>query len=298
MSIHLPVKQDLASPRSAPNGMAALPRAMKPKHRLLAWVFTRRNVLSKVLDGLELFMKASKMPVLGRLHPFLRPDNNHFTNLPVKVDIPAESVALPPEIAKALIRKSKYHHVLNKCLCRHGRDCKNHTHDIGCIFLGETGFDVTPGFSRRITMEEALEHLDKALANGLTPSTGRYRVDNYAFLVPDHKTLLGVCFCCNCCCFLSYYRHMPEDRVKAIYPHLPGLEITVTDNCKGCGSCAERCYMKAIHIENGKAVHDDICRGCGRCVRICKNGGVEARIIDPKYFEKTVEKFTSLAKLV
>lgn len=292
-----PALPDPPQVRAHGSDMSALPRHMKPKHKLLAWVFTRSNVLYKVLDGLELFMKASRIPLIGRLHPFLRPANNHFTNLPVKVDVLSEATVLPPEVARELIRRSKYHHVLNKCLCRHGRDCQKHDHDIGCIFLGETGFDVTPGFSRRITQEEALSHLEKALANGLTPSTGRYRVDNYAFLVPDHKTLLGICFCCSCCCFLSYYRHMPEEQVKKIYPRLPGLEIEVTDRCKGCGACARQCYMKAIHIENGHAVHDDLCRGCGRCVRVCKNGGVTAKITDPQYFEKTVDGLMSRARL-
>lgn len=297
MSIHLPVKQDFDSPGSVPNGMAGLPRVMKPKHKLLAWVFNRRNVLSKVLDGLELFMKASKIPVVGRLHPLLRPANNNATNLPVNVDIQSESTPLPPEVAKELIRKSKYHHVLNKCLCRHGRDCQNHTHEVGCLFLGETGFDVTPGFSRRISMDEALAHVDRALEDGLMPMTGRFRVDNYAFLVPDHHTLLGICFCCHCCCFMSYYRHAPTEQVAAFYPRLRGLEITVTDKCKGCGACAETCYLRAIRIENGKAQHSDLCRGCGRCATTCKNGAVELKMTDPEYFQKTVEEFTSIARL-
>jgi UDP-glucose 4-epimerase len=285
------------TPGLLPEGMSSLPRIMKPKHRILAAVFSRSKILSVVLDGLELFVKAGKIPLLGKLHPFTRPANNHFTNLPVNVDIPAEASVLPPEVARELIRKSKYHHVLNKCLCRHGRDCKKHTHDIGCIFLGQTGFDVTPGFSRQITMEEALEHVDKALADGLMPMTGRFRVDNYAFLVPDNKTLLGLCFCCSCCCFMSYYRHVPEERVKPIYPRLSGMEIKVTDKCKGCGACVETCYLKAIHVENGKAVHSDLCRGCGRCARTCQNGAVEVKVTDPNYFQKTVDEFSSLAKL-
>jgi UDP-glucose 4-epimerase len=281
---------------SQPSDMTSL-AVMKPKHRLLAWVFTRSRVLNRVLDGLELFMRGAGIPLIGRLHPLVRPANNHFTNLPVNVDIPNESTPLPPDVVRELIRKSKYHHVLNKCLCRHGRDCKKHSHDIGCIFLGETGFDVTPGFSHRITETEALEHVDRALADGLMPMTGRYRVDNYAFLVPDHKTLIGICFCCDCCCFMSFYRHVPLQQIKPIYPRLKGLEITVTDRCKGCGECVGTCYLNAIRIEDGKAVHSELCRGCGRCATTCKNFGVELKITDPDYFQKTVDEFTSLAKL-
>jgi hypothetical protein len=170
--MEIPTRHSIPPRADVMRGMQDLPRVMKPKHRLTAAIFKRTKVLSVVLDALEVLMKASRIPLLGRFHPFLRPANNHLINLPVKVDIPLDSTALPPDIARELIRKAKYHHVLDKCLCRHGRDCKHHSHDIGCIFLGQTGFDVTPGFSRRITMEEALEHLDKALADGLTPSTG------------------------------------------------------------------------------------------------------------------------------
>jgi len=281
---------------SHPTDMNAL-RVMKPKHRALAWVFSRSKVLYHALDALELFIRWAKLPVIGCLHPFTRPANNHFTNLPVNVDLPTESTPLPPEVIKELIRKSKYHHVLDKCLCRHGRDCKNYAHDIGCIFLGETGFDVTPGFSHRITEAEALAHVDRALADGLMPMTGRYRVDNYAFLVPDHKTLLGVCFCCSCCCFMSYYRHAPLEQIEPIYPRLSGLEITVNDKCRGCGACVETCYLKAIHIENGKAIHSEFCRACARCATTCKNGAVDVKLTDPDYYQKTLDEFTSIAKI-
>lgn len=272
-------------------------RIIKMKHRVLNAVFTRRKVLARVLDGLKIFASASRIPVLGRFHPLTKPSNNYFTNLPMNVDIKADSVPLPPAVAIELIKRSKHHHVLDKCLCRHGRDCKKHNHDIGCLFIGASGLDVVPQFSRSITAEEAIEHVNRGLADGLMPMVGRFRVDNYAFLLPDHNTLLGICFCCDCCCFMNYYRDTPQELLEPIFPLLDGLEIEVTDRCQACGSCVETCRMRAIKVENGRAKHSERCRGCGRCATTCRNNAVNIRLTDPAYFGKTIEKFLSIAEL-
>ncbi|KAA0888378.1 DUF362 domain-containing protein [Oryzomonas rubra] len=272
-------------------------RTIKLKHRVLNAVFTRRIVLARVLDGLKLFAAVSRIPLLGRLHPLTKPSNNYFTNLPMNVDIQADSVPLPPAIATELIKRAKYHHILDKCLCRHGRDCKKHNHDIGCLFLGASGLDVVPQFSRRVTAEEALAHVERGLADGLMPMIGRFRVDNYAFLLPDHHTLLGVCFCCDCCCFMNYYRPTPQELLEPIYPLLEGLEIKVTERCQACGRCTGTCRMRAITVKNGRAHHSERCRGCGRCASTCINNAVDIRITDSNYFEKTLEKFLTIAKI-
>jgi hypothetical protein len=48
MSIHLPVKQDFDSQGSAPEGMAALPRVMKPKHN--CWPGINKNGLAHIVS--------------------------------------------------------------------------------------------------------------------------------------------------------------------------------------------------------------------------------------------------------
>lgn len=273
-------------------------RKNKIKHHLLNEVFTRKKILSTILDGLELMVKTSRVPLIGKYHPFLKSQNNIYTTLPVNVDIKADSVPLPPAVAIELIKRSKHLHILDKCLCRHGRNCENHTHDIGCLFLGATGLDIVPSFSHKVSEEEAIGHVENALKEGLLPTVGRFRVDNYAFLTPDKHTLLGICFCCSCCCFLSYYRHAPQSLNTKINPWLSGLQIDIDkEKCQGCGTCMETCYMDAISIENGTAVHAETCRGCGRCAKNCPNGTVTVTLSDPTYFGRTVEKYYSIVKL-
>ncbi|MGV8084561.1 MAG: DUF362 domain-containing protein [Coriobacteriia bacterium] len=272
-------------------------RIAKPKHKLLSWVYSRRYIVARIFDVLELWMRTSNVPLLGRLHPLTKPENNHFVNLPINMNFETEDVPLPPVVVVELIRHSKYHVIMDHCICRHGHDCQDHAHDIGCLFLGETALDVVPPLSRVVTQEEAIQHVERAVANGLVPHVGRYRADNYAFLVPDRRSFLGVCFCCDCCCFMGYYRHVQTERIMPIYPWLDGLEIEVTDACNGCGACVAACYMKAISVMDGRAVHSEACRGCGRCARACPRGAVVMRLTDPDYLNKTVAEFLSIVRL-
>ena len=51
---------------------------------------------------------------------------------------------------------------------------------------------------------------------------------------------------------------------------MPGVTVTVTDGCVGCGICTEGvCFVDAIHMVDDHVVIGDACRGCGRCVDIC-----------------------------
>ncbi|MGV8082398.1 MAG: DUF362 domain-containing protein [Coriobacteriia bacterium] len=287
----------IKSDDSSESSTRPVARPIKVKHRILAPLHSSEKILGVLLDGLHLLLRAVRLPVVGHLNPLTKPKNNHFVSLPVNVAFQVEETPLPPTIALELIRRSRHHVVMNECVCRKGRDCQSHSHDIGCLFLGDTGLDVIPQLSRYISEEEATEHVMRALDDGLVPMTARLRADNYAFLLPDHHTVVAICFCCDCCCFMNYYRHVPQERLDVIYPKLRGLEIRVGDKCNGCGACVDTCIMDAISVDSGRAVMSGMCRGCGRCAVTCPNGAVEVAITDPNYFERTVEDFLSIATL-
>ena len=40
-------------------------------------------------------------------------------------------------------------------------------------------------------------------------------------------------------------------------------------DCLGQGDCVKVCEQKAISIENGRAVINQMCCGCGKCINIC-----------------------------
>ncbi|HWR69038.1 MAG TPA: 4Fe-4S dicluster domain-containing protein [Desulfomonilia bacterium] len=242
-------------------------------------------------------MRANRIPSFSLIHPFTKRSGNYIVNLPINQGLDSVTYALPPMVVSELIRRARYHVILDACLCRTGRACEKHPHDIGCLFLGRSGLEVPPGYSRRVSEADALSHVERAVQAGLVPMTVRARVDNYAFLLPDRHALLGVCFCCSCCCIMGNYRYVRKEHLNEIFPRLDGLEIEVSDDCTGCSTCVETCYMQSIRIEGGRAVHDETCRGCGRCAAACPQGAVAIRITDEHSLAKTVDRFLALARI-
>lgn len=274
-------------------------RPITLKHKLLAWAYDRPKVCNFMLGVLGVMLKVARLPGRTQWHPLTKPKNNVFYPLPTDVKIQSDSIPLPAEIAKGIIRRSKHIVMLDRCLCRDGRGCTKYNHEIACLFCGDSGIEVAPTFSHRISAEEACKHVDRAIAAGLVPTTARARVDNMFFLFPDKHAVVGMCFCCECCCLLPKYAtsKIPTDTIRTLFPHLPGLEITVNENCAGCGACVKTCAANAIKIQNGRAFHADNCLGCGRCAQTCPHGAVELIASDPLYVRKVVDEFLSAANL-
>ena len=42
-----------------------------------------------------------------------------------------------------------------------------------------------------------------------------------------------------------------------------------TDECIGCGCCADACPQEAIKVEDTAKVDEDVCIECGACVDEC-----------------------------
>jgi UDP-glucose 4-epimerase len=162
--------------------------------------------------------------------------------------------------------------------------------------MGDSALEAKNFPFREVGVEEAMAHVRKAVDAGLVPIVGKARADNYIFKIKDRGKLLTVCFCCECCCVTRFTNYMPLEYLEPTFRRLEGISITVTDECKACGKCTERCYMGAITVTGDRAQIGKACRACGRCAITCPSNAIKIEITDPEFLEKSYERIRSYVK--
>lgn len=275
-------------------------RPVKFKHKWLAWIFHRPWAIKLGLDFIVAVVN-EKIPFWGKGNKnfFKNPETNFFFHLPSPVELKSNNMALPREVARAMIKQADYRIILDKCVCREGYGCTRFNHDIACIVLGDIGKDFVPSFSRLVSEEEALKHIDRAIEAGLVPTVARTKIDNFVFETPDKWQMGGICFCCDCCCDIpKAYGKLPADEMKPLFHNMPGLEMEVSDACNGCGVCLNHCKYGAITIRDGQAyINEARCTTCSRCVLYCPSKAVTMTMTDPDAVKKITQKIFSIASL-
>jgi electron transport complex protein RnfB len=80
-----------------------------------------------------------------------------------------------------------------------------------------------------------------------------------------------VCNCCGCCC--GILRGITDYGIDNSIARANYYAVIDPDECVGCGTCIDRCQVKAIFERDGVSVVDrDRCIGCGLCVTGCPDG--------------------------
>jgi Pyruvate/2-oxoacid:ferredoxin oxidoreductase delta subunit len=123
----------------------------------------------------------------------------------------------------------------------------------------EDAYEDMPPWGREVTLEEALEVLDRAEEEGLVHCT--YNVQ---------RGLFFVCNCCSCCCgFLRAVNEHGAPYMLARSNYVAEIDL---DDCSECGDCAQgRCPMDAIsNGDEGYRVDRERCIGCGVCAVGCE----------------------------
>ncbi|PKN32762.1 MAG: 4Fe-4S ferredoxin [Deltaproteobacteria bacterium HGW-Deltaproteobacteria-19] len=154
---------------------------------------------------------------------------------------------------------------LTPCICKQERGLLGHPctkpQEVCMMFGNFARFYIDNGYGREIGLEEALQVLDVAEANGLVLTCS------------NALKLETLCCCCTCCCptlknikvlrsparyILSYYRAIIDD-----------------DACVGCDACVEICPMNAIGPgQDAPEISEKRCIGCGLCVGRCPAGAL------------------------
>lgn len=245
----------------------------------------------------------SKLPGAARLIERLLFDGDHMVALPrdavvrINQEIEGpEQFVLPSQLVDYFIDRSKYHWIMNFCICRRSNPCKDYPIELGCLFMGEPVMDINPRWGRRVDKAEAKAHIRRCQDAGLIHFIGRSKLDTvWLGLGPKagHK-LLTVCNCCPCCCITRPAAYM-DRRLSDKLKRAPGVSVTVTDDCIGCGRCVqEGCFIHALHMKNGRAVIDEDCRGCGRCVERCPQGAIRMAVEPERFMQATIDQITGV----
>lgn len=203
---------------------------------------------------------------------------NHAVILPIQQDIPipANSI-LPRQLLEKLVEQSSTHVVMNSCLCRTVEVCEEYPLDLGCLFLGEGAEQIHSSMAHTVSREEALAHINRGMALSLSPTIIHSWFDA-AVLGIDYRKMLGICFCCPCCCTLQSSVTLGPDTFQESVKPIPGIKVEITSDCIGCGTCLDTCTFQAIELHSPAAIITSKCKACGRCVEICPQQAIRMEI--------------------
>ncbi|HOX32707.1 MAG TPA: 4Fe-4S binding protein [Spirochaetales bacterium] len=270
------------------------------------WLPVLAKLWPATWKGARLVHRLARVPLLGGLArrvalPMFSSENLNVSYVPIgEAASGGGSSLLTREIVASLVRASSHRVIIGKCTCRDAKGCANHPADYGCIQLGEGTRQIDPRIARHVSVEECLEHLDRAVAEGLIPMVGRVRIDDLLWGVKPEGRLLAVCLCCRCCCtIMNSGKYWPKEAADSIH-RLAGLRVVHEPAlCSGCGACAAECFMKAIaNTEAGPCIDESRCKGCGRCVALCPKGALKAVCEDPEAAAaELVERVRGLARV-
>lgn len=211
------------------------------------------------------------------------------------VPISNENTVLPSHVLREMIEKSRYHFIMDSCICRTSNNCHDYPHDLGCLFLGSGSKRISNKLGRPVSVKEALKHIETCHEEGLVPIIGRNKIDSVWLNTGPKEELLSICHCCQCCCLWKMTPNLPDD-IGNNFSSMEGIQITFHEKtCSGCGLCAKDiCFLDAIKIINGKARRDDKkCRICGRCAEICPQNAIIIEM-DFNAVERSLERVKPL----
>jgi UDP-glucose 4-epimerase len=274
------------------------------KNPVLSVIFKDRGASAMAIGIFPFYQELGKIQIGPQVEDEEKDTRENYGHyIPVNLPIgDFENVPVPYKVFEYFINKSS-NIVLRTCPCRERYECKNHSIELGCIFMGDdTKNMILPeGHGYVATKEQALEHLNKAMAEGLVPLLGRNVAEaEGGHGVEDTGKFLSGCFCCDCCCIAVKYAQygaftgtgMGGDNTGT----LKGMTITVDeDKCIGCEKCVEACPFNLRVLKDGKAFVDtNRCIGCGRCLKVCPENAISFDVQDQEVIDKFIARMESL----
>jgi UDP-glucose 4-epimerase len=247
---------------------------------------------------------AGRLPIIKNIVNlfFIKPFNQ-VTAIPIRhvavnESIDTQSTTLPLGIIDKLVEAASYVMILNECVCR--SYYRKGPENIGCMVLGKAALDIHPSNGRIVNIIEAKAHIRKAADAGLVANVAHVWIDPVGFGVTSFKNMLFICFCGHDSCLYTDNLNKRCPNLDKAYKKLDGMSVVIDESlCSGCGICAEKCFVSAIQMNDGKAVIGDVCKGCGRCISECPESAMSLRIDDfDSVFSQLLKRISYLADIV
>jgi NAD-dependent dihydropyrimidine dehydrogenase PreA subunit len=169
--------------------------------------------------------------------------------------------AQPSDNVAEMMKQAGYWSV-STCSCRlphwvaaPGDHC-NHILET-CLILGKMGrWCVEHGMAREISYDRAVDLLKRCNEDGL---------------VHTYDPSWAICNCCaDCCVFFVSLRETGANVLQRsnFVAHVD------QKTCAACGTCADRCPVDAIVVDDFAVINKDKCLGCGVCFPTCATRSV------------------------
>jgi ferredoxin len=227
------------------------------------------QLVEKIFDELRAGTQRNYDDIMPRFKDY--PPPARVVPVEEKVELGQEGVLHPQEASK-LIDSQEGQIALTNCYCKVEKalindPCKVTDKTEICLIFGKAAYNaINHGFAREISKSEAKKILKEAEDVGLVHKVFHTKLDL-------DRDIEGICSCCACCCgiFRLYHEGVwPFHTVTNYIAHLN------TDDCIGCGTCVDKCQMKAISLEDDLAhIDEEKCIGCGVCAHLCPQGAIE-----------------------
>lgn len=216
-----------------------------------------------------------RQPAIGTLlSPVFSTKIHQVTMIPVNEAISqGDQIVLPYTLLQQLVEQASARFIMTECVCRSHEGCLKHPTDLGCLFLGDGSSQIHSSLGRICGVEEATLHIQRGLQAGLYPLVAHTIIDALTLGIP-YRRMLTVCFCCECCCVVHRGLRKGPSSLLQVVQRLPGVRVSVSEECTECNECIDKCPVKAITGTDHGVQISDTCKGCGICVNTCPYGAI------------------------